>query len=239
MRSRRQYWLSIISVFVFFLALSLAPKSQAQSGGNPSIIPPNARFQGLSYSQWSANWWKWFLEFPLDGHPGFGCPDSISERQSGNVWFLNSGPPECTGTLPAGTALFFPIVDVECSSLEPPESGFHGDSEAEQRSCAKFWADHIVEASLFCEIDGVPATNLSRYRFDSPQISFNAPTPWVFGEVGGQGTAVGDGYYLLLRPLSHGQHTIRFGGAFHFSIAEGDDFDADIAFDSTYHVTVQ
>lgn len=240
MGSRKQHWLSIVSAFAFFLALSSPmTRSQAQSGGNSSIIPPNAKVQGLSYAEWSARWWQWALELHVPGHPALSCPDSISAGQSGQVWFLASGPSECAGMVPAGTALFIPLVNVECSSLEPPAEGFYGGSEADQRSCAKFWADHIVKASLFCEIDGAAATNLSRYRFASPQIEFVAPSPWLFGEVGGPGTSVGDGYFVLLHPLSKGQHTVRFGGDFHFSIAEGDEFDADFGFDTTYHLNVK
>jgi hypothetical protein len=148
----------------------------------------------------------------------------VDTGQSGPVWFLAGvfGPAECSGTVPAGKALFFPLADAECSTLEDPP--FHGDTEAEQRSCAKLSADQIVAANLFCEIDGVAVTNLESYRVASPQFEFTAPTPWVFGVVGGPGTAVGDGYYLLLRPLSLGEHTIHFGG--------------DFGIDTTFHLTV-
>jgi len=75
------------------------------------------------------------------------------------------------------------------------------------------------------------------YRVTSPQFTFTAPTPWIFGETGGPGTSVGDGYYILLAPLSPGDHTLRFGGAFHFTLAE-DGFDGDFPIDMTYHLTV-
>lgn len=176
------------------------------------------------------------LGLPVEGHPFLGCPEPFDTGQSGKVWFLAGGPAECSVKVPAGKALFFPLANADCSSLEDPP--FHGDTKKEQRSCAKFWADHIVEASLFCEIDGLPVTNLERYRVVSPQCEFTAPTPWVFGAVGGPGTAVVDGYYLLLRPLSKGDHSIHFGGAFHFSVADGDPFDADFGIDTTHHLTV-
>ena len=37
-------------------------------------------------------------------------------------------------TIPAGTALFFPVINAECSVIEPDP--FHGDSEEELRACA-------------------------------------------------------------------------------------------------------
>ena len=57
------------------------------------------------------------------------------------------------------------------------ESGFHGDSEAEQRDCAKFWADHI--RNVFVVINGDAVEDLDAHRFASPQFKFNAPTPWI------------------------------------------------------------
>lgn len=193
------------------------------NAGNPGVLPPGSHAFGLSYGDWSARWWQWGLTLPVPGHPFAGCPASCAEGQSGPVWFLAGGPTDCSCTVPPGKALFFPLANAECSTLEP--APFHGDTEAEQRACAKGWADQIPAASLFCEIDGMPMEDLARYRFASPQFGFTASTPWIFGGVGGPGTAVGDGYYLLLRPLSKGRHTIHFG-----TTAFG--------IDTTYHVTV-
>ena len=123
-------------------------------------------------------------------------------------------------------------------SLEPPESGFHGDTEAEQAACATYWADHIVDLSI--EIDGAPVQNLAAYRVVSPQFAFAAPDPNIlFVPGGGAGTAVADGYYLFLAPLSKGGHTIRIRGTLHLAVAEGDPFDLDLPSDATFHLTVE
>ena len=120
---------------------------------------------------------------------------------------------------------------IECSSLEPADSGFHGDTAEEQAACATYWANHIVNFSF--EVDGVPVNDLASYRVVSPQFSFTAPTPWIFGDTGGAGRAVGDGYYIMVAPLSAGQHTIHFSGTFDFG--SGGSFSLDM----TYNITVQ
>ena len=125
------------------------------------------------------------------------------------------------------------VINAEASDLE----GL-GSTEAEQRATAEFLADHIV-VSPFCTIDGVAVANILSYRVPSPQFTFTAPTPWIFGDTGGAGTSVGDGYFLMLAPLAVGQHTLHFGGAFHFAVAEGDPFDFDASLDMTYHLTVR
>lgn len=143
------------------------------------------------------------------------------------MWFLAGqfGTATCTLTVPVGKALFFPLANVECSSLE--DAPLHGDTAAEQRGCAQVLADQIDTTAFFCEIDGVPPQGLERYRAVSTQFSFTAPDPWIFGPVGAgmSGSGVGDGYYLLLAPLSPGWHTLHFG-----STAFG--------IDTTYHLTV-
>lgn len=219
--------------------LSLGAVSSAWSGQGNAIVSPNESYRGKDYSEWSARWWQWNLELPLAGHPAVDSPDfDVRSGQRGSVWFLGGpfGTLERSVTIPASKALFFPLFNAEASSLEAPDSGFHGDTEAEQREVARYWADHIV--SVFCIIDNEEVENLADFRVVSPQFQFNAPTPWIFGDTGGQGTAVGDGYYVMLRPMSKGAHTIRFGGRSHFTLAE-DGFDGDFPIDTTYHVTVE
>jgi hypothetical protein len=123
-------------------------------------------------------------------------------------------------TVAPGTALFFPIVNTECSVLEPEESGFHGDDEAELRACANGWIDGT--ANLSATINGVPVKNLEAYRGESPLFAFTLPKDNIFEYWYGAGTApagttslsVDAGVYLLLAPLNKGTHTIHFEGTF-------------------------
>ena len=235
MRSSSLKDLRQLSLAVALASLMSGIGLTAFAGPN-KVIPPQANAFGKTYAEWAATWWLWGLQLPVEGHPFLGCPASCAEGQSGPVWFLAGGPAECSCSVPVDKALFFPLVNAECSSLEDPP--FHGDTAADQRECAKYWADHIVITSLFCEIDGQPVANLASFRFVSPQITFTAPTPWVFGAVGGAGTSVGDGYYLLLAPLSVGEHTLHFGGVSHFSAGELGPDAMDFPVDTTFHLTV-
>ncbi|HXJ61543.1 MAG TPA: hypothetical protein VNU68_33285 [Verrucomicrobiae bacterium] len=177
------------------------------------------------------------MELPLAGHPGLDTPDARCDAgQSGPVWFLAApfGTIERTCVVPVGTAVLCPMLVAECSTLEADP--FHGGNEADQRDCARFWADHTFSVST---LDGALVENLETYRVSSRQFQFNAPTPWIFGETGGAGTAVGDGAFLLIKPLSKGEHVIHATGGFHFAVAEGDPFDYDATFDTTLRLVVQ
>lgn len=202
--------------------------------GKPGIFSPNARPYGHTYEEWSAKYWQWGLGLPVEGHPFLDTPDfDVTEGQTGDVWFLASvfGTVERTCTIPADKALFVSMLNSEWSSLE----GY--TTEAEQTDTAIFNGDHIVDLS--CTLDGVPVADLGAFRFLSPQFTFSAPSPWIFGDTGGTGTAVADGYYVFLKPLAAGQHVLKIGGAFHFAVAEGDPFDFDAAIDMTYNLIQQ
>jgi hypothetical protein len=215
--------------------LSLGLSAGVCPTGQPGVLPPNSHPYGHSYAQWSALWWKWALELPVAGHPFLSDPVDLTEGQSGNVWFLAStfGASTRSGTIPSGKALFVGMLNAEASSLEPDP--FHGDTAAEQATAANAVADLIVPSSLFFVIDGHPVTNLGAYRFQSPQFSFIAPNPWINSPApSGAGTAVGDGYYVMLPPLSAGHHTLHYGGDFDF---DGDGI-PDASIDQTYNLTV-
>jgi uncharacterized repeat protein (TIGR03803 family) len=219
----------------------------ADNNDKLGIFPPPSNPYGKSYGEWAAAFWQWAFALPLDGHPFLDNPNDpyfdFGASQSGKVWFWSSpdGPLTRIVTMPEDKALFLTIRDVETSSLETPDSGFHGDTEAEQRANSKWYADHIT--NIFCVIDGVTVNNLQAYRFSTPQFEFTAPTPWIFGgpdpdpNVGGTGTSVGDGYFLMIAPMSRGIHEIHYGGTFHFTLA-ADGFDADYPHDVTINLTI-
>ena len=146
------------------------------------------------------------------------------------------GTVERTSVLPCGKALFIAVINVESSNREF-DTPFYGATEAAQREIAEYFADHIVNP--FCVIDGEPVEDIDAYRVSSPQYRFTASDSNAFGLPGGRGTSVSDGYWIMLAPLSKGRHTIHFGGAFHFSIAEGDDSNLDLPLDMTYHLIVR
>lgn len=209
-------------------------------GKIPYVVPPTQRYGNKTYGQWSAKWWQWAISLPyVPGHPFIDdLRFQIATDQSKDVWFLAApfGTVERTCELPCGKALFIAVINAEASNIEDPP--FFGATEADQREAAATFADHIVNP--FCVIDGEPLENIDAYRVSSPQFRFTAPDPNLLGVAGGRsGTSVSDGYWIMLAPLSKGEHTIHFGGAFHFSVAEGDAFDIEAPLDMTYRLTVR
>ncbi len=208
--------------------------SQAQNGNvNPRVVPPNAKFRGLSYGEWGAKWWITAFSIPVvaGDHPvisggTFGGQDGVV--------FLSgiAGGATLDITIPAETPLFFPVINAECSVLEPDP--FHGDDEASLRACANGHIDHT--SGRFAAIDGVPVSNLDRYRVESPLFVYG-PLPednllgffGVDAPAGATSFSVDAGVYLLLAPLTVGTHTVHFGGTFDLQ---------NFSIDTTFQITV-
>ena len=166
--------MSITSARLFLLLAALAPISlvaSAQGGnGNPGVIPPDARYAGLTYGEWTAAWWQAVFGVPIEGgtHPlitggAFGGENGIVFLTAAVV---PAGSPTTTVpiTIPSGTRLFVSILAVECSVFEPPP--FHGDDEASLRACANDLLD--LASDVYAEIDGRPVNDVDAYRVDSP-----------------------------------------------------------------------
>jgi hypothetical protein len=192
----------------------------------------------MTYCEWSARWWQWEYSLPTSQNPFFDentCANGAN-GQLGPVWFLTgvinvSGSAVRDCTVPAGKALFFPILNVECAELEG-----NGSTEAELRACTHSYIPGLV-ASMAAEIDGIPIQELRDYRAASPLFTWG-PLPdnnvlQLFGfdaPPGATSLAVADGFYLMVAPLSAGPHTIHYGGTFRDPV----NFKLDI----TYYLTV-
>ncbi|MFZ4700970.1 MAG: hypothetical protein ACOYMG_13050, partial [Candidatus Methylumidiphilus sp.] len=175
--------------------------------------------------------------------------------QSGKVWFLagttTSGITKRTITIPAGTALFFPIVNYFWLNLpELPAPYADPVWSPKQEAYVRDYLAGVVDTAtgLSLKVDGRTLKNPEDFRFQSnppvmvyvPQDDiFNLtkpfsqpdpdlpPTSWGL-KPGSYGPSVADGYWVLLPPLSAGPHTIQFTGGF-----------TGFSLDVTYKVTVK
>jgi hypothetical protein len=227
-------------------AAILTLTNAAAVAGNPGVAPIDSTPYGLTYGEWSALQWQWLYSMPVDGHPLFETAD-CSENQMDHVWFLGGtfaaieiepgiivGMADRDCTMPSGTALFFPLIDVECSTIEG-----NGETEAELRDCANFFADFIDPSTVFLEVDGQPM-DVEFHRAESPLFEYG-PLPdnnvlQLFGLDAPEGSttpAVSDGYWAMLAPLSVGTHTVTFGGVADYTSIGGPVFIQDIMYTIT------
>src|SRR5262249_41628433 len=132
------------------------------------------------------------------------------EGQSGPVWFLAGnfgGEVTRKCSVPAGKAIFFPVVN--------QGQGAPADKANEEflRALAKAVMDTAHDLEVI--VDGKPLKDVMSYRVQSPLFTFNAPEKEADAVIptgtGKQKTVV-DGYWVMLKPLTPGEHVVRFKG---------------------------
>lgn len=185
-------------------------------------------------AQLSGEWWQWGFSIPYPVNPVSidWSPDEAAAYcgvgQHGKTWFLGgffvdqtlyqdedpSNDPvipafiERNCTIPPDTALFFPIINLECSTIEG-----NGVTKTELENCAGSVIDLVDKVEV--KVDGVPLKGLKQSRVKSDLFYFTLPPHDVLGlsgHVPNPSPSVSDGYYALLKPLSPGVHQINIFG---------------------------
>jgi hypothetical protein len=189
----------------------------------PQIFPAN------KVSELGDKWWQWIVSLnnvtdpnPFTETGQAGCDVGLQDDER-LLFLVGSSRDNVTGAfpehecgIPQGTFILFPIVNVVCDTLEV-NSPFFGANETDQRICANNLVDTAF--NLTVNIDGYEVKKPEQYRIDSPAGGFNLSA--VEGNPvaipTGNGTGVADGFWILLKPLKPGEHTITFSGALNFT----------------------
>ena len=213
--------------------LAVTATSSARANNNPGVVPINAKAFGMSYGEWSARWWQWFAAIPADQHPVLDTTgENCDVDQAGMVWFLagtTGGAAVRDCEVPAGKAILFPIVNFLAWAPED------GETEQDLLDLGNFFMDAATE--LEAEIDGIALQDLFDQRAESPGFAFTVPEDNVLGLDDGRDLAVSVGYWVLLAPLSEGEHEIHFRGVLTFTLEEHG-FDFVFETEVTYNLTI-
>jgi hypothetical protein len=135
-----------------------------------------------------------------------------------------------TGTIPTGTALFFPLANLFYGAfLTDPDSTRTEAFIRSQVTC-------IEGAGLTVTLDGKPVLCPNQYLEKSAIFTIHLPADNIFGATPDQipeltlDPVADEGYYLFLRPLPPGEHTL------HWTVTPQSSCAAPL--DVTYHLTV-
>lgn len=216
------------------LALALLASLGSTASAADGVIPPHARAFGSSYGHLAQGWVAWAYEGtdtnPLTDETGEDC----AVRQADHLWYLAGtgyGEVERTCSVPPGTALFFPVVNLTWFQyLTDPAF-----TEAEIHSMLGGMLDTVCD--LHASVDGVEL-DLSGQRIESPAFALTLSDDRLYPSVEDVGEGpiypvVNDGWFVLLAPLSRGEHVVEFGG----SPLCGTDWECSIQ--ATYYLTVE
>jgi hypothetical protein len=168
----------------------------------------------------TAQWWQYVNSIPISVNPlADTTGDYCMVGQRDPMWFLMgtflTGTAMRTCTIPAGEALFFPVVNYV--SFNTPGFCNQGGpmNAADLRAPAAQFIDGVTSKSV--TVDGKAVKNVMRIKSEVFAITVPVDNIWQGNACSGSGSilpagvyspSVDDGYYALLKPLSVGNHTL-------------------------------
>lgn len=200
----------------------------------------------------TATWWQWAMSIPSDHNPLLDETGALcAEGQSGEYWFLagvwnESGEATRECAIPAGKRILFPLVNMEVDTYD--KNGFvyycgqPPITVKKMEDCARHVADSATAVQGIVDGEDVVGPDMAGFRVASPFFQVDLPKNNLLGPAPAEDvTVVSDGYWILLPPLSPGQHQIVLGGTINMADnAEGTPLESPMQFTTvvTYNLTV-
>lgn len=180
----------------------------------------------------AVGWWQWAAGVEVASNPvldptGANC----AVDQGGNGWFLAGtfgGEVERSCTIPAHTRVSFPLVNA--LFINAP-----GESYTAEQMYAALDGFMSGACDLYLRVDGESLLGeVESLRLVSDVFALELPEDNIYGiPAGTYEPAVSDGYFVTLKGLAPGEHTLEFGGA----VCDGDAVVFSTA--ATYALTVE
>jgi hypothetical protein len=179
---------------------------------NPELFGRESLPFGKPWGNWIEIWWTWCMNNPTGNNPvedatGEFCCENQNDP---NVWFLAGtfgGKAERNCNIPAGRAIFFPVVNDLISYAE------YRDLKTEEELTAYAKNDLDTATDYQVVVDDAQLNGLEKYRVKSGLFRIVLPIEISPGVITANPTmAVSDGYWIFLKHLRVGNHTIFFKG---------------------------
>lgn len=182
----------------------------------PELYLPQQSVAGRSQSDWSKEYWRWSKSYPKGQGPSDDPSGALcANGQPDQIWFLagnsNSKPVRRQCTVPAGRPIFFPVLasHAEAVSSAATCNTLQGMLNGHTLSTKKMQV--MLDGKQLPEI-------LPRWRQSTDCFKLH--------KADGERLAASDGYWLALKPLLPGKHTLKFKGEM-----KQDGFSQDVYYD--------
>lgn len=191
------------------------------------IVAPNKTLFGKSYEELAARWANWAQKEPKATSPLFDTTGELCNRnQKGEFWYLAGsleGVAERICVIPEGKAIFFPIINYISFPPEFPDADDPCSDLSELVEQIRCDVNEDIDVNvgpapnvpLRFTLDGEPVNDLFAYRVQSRPGGFKFWSGPLFEELfslpaGPRNPAVVDGYWILIKPLKPGMHSLSF-----------------------------
>jgi hypothetical protein len=190
-----------------FFALVLSNSCAIAAG--VAVVDINEQVDGKSLDEYASVWWQWASSMPDAESPVMDLTGAKCHvNQNGAVWFLAGGygssriHRECT--VPRDRYIFFPVINM----VTYTRPGTVGARCEDRKEDAALNNDEL--RSFVVTIDELRLVNPARHRYSSPTcFDLNALVPKKYKAPNFYPSAA-DGYRVMLKPLSPGEHRIAF-----------------------------
>jgi len=208
--------LTLGSVLLFAIVI-LGGAVPVEAREHSMVFPPQATPYGKSYGEWAAT--------ALDrGFSTVWDPLACSVGRVGHVEMLQDnfgGTSVFDCDVPVGTAFLVNVVSafLMCPGDCGPDGAAPNGTVQEILDGVENLIDALPEIGyvLECDVDGIPVTDVWSYRAQSPvfygQIAAGSAINVLdpdYAPAGPYGPAAADGFWLMVKPLSPGEHVIHF-----------------------------
>jgi hypothetical protein len=242
---------------ILFLSLAVAGQNFVQAiGSDPYTFSENSAPYGIPYKDWTAKWAAWLDSLPrsqnwnFQNSPGikYKAEDcSYSQDPSSPVFFLPWVGIE-RGTTAAQTCIV-PHNKAVLISVDAGTSDY-SDPKVEPKTPAsliKLLTDGNRYPNPFdATLDGKPLhlINDEAHKVQSDLFNLTLPKDNVWGEPEGPDKAITQGWWIMLKPLPPGPHTVHYTTGYRDSrsdpsIPPGQGNIAPYIQDVTYHLIVK
>ncbi len=207
--------------------------STYRNNANSAVYPPSSNPLGKSHQLWAQNFWH--AAYSLDCN-GINSSQILNLDNNVIAFWANLENTSIDITISRDKAIFLPIVTVLYDYPCPSEFEFEPEEGQSLEDFLRMGAAASIDEveNIQVTLDGVELENLNNYRFVHNLFYFTG-NPELTGCwdpcITGQSQAgVTDGYFVMFKKLSVGQHTIS---------THGEIPGYDIEWNLTFNITVQ
>jgi hypothetical protein len=203
--------MGFVAALVVAVVAAGATAGTARADG-ASVFRPGSEPYGAHYPVWAARWGRFAFQTPVPKNP-LAHPELCGANRYG-VRFMSAANGGTTATircrLPEGTPILMTPGGGLCSGVT--DNLF---TRRELAACANQFVDGITNVRL--RVDGERVRRIWAFRVTSPLVTLDLPTDNLFGVPAQTTPMVLAGWFVMLRPLPVGSHTLvahdEFGGA--------------------------
>lgn len=188
------------------------------------LVARDAVIACKTLEDWSAEWWKWAIYAPNGESPAYDDDSGIyaTVNNNGPVFFV-AGTGSGTGAVvrefdvPTDTPVFFPVVNAFAVTWPPDPPDYIETTLDDFEQQMK---------GMHASVDGQEIANVEDFLVRNDDFTMSAPKGSNLYELiasaplppeldpGGEFVSGSTGYWLMLKNLAPGEHTIEFGGWF-------------------------